>query len=115
MSRYQPILDTGLSEEAVETWSTTFEGSIVTWIISNPSPLGGPGIIVDMDEAKFGHRKYHRRHHVASNVDKSCQMSPDVARCRQMSPCRQLSTLGDSDGYIMPHRGNYRGGMWVVQ
>ena len=32
---------TGLSEEAVESWSTTFEGSIVTWIIFNPSPLGG--------------------------------------------------------------------------
>jgi transposase-like protein len=30
------------------------------WLMHNQSQIGGDGIIVEIDEAKFGRRKYHR-------------------------------------------------------
>ena len=32
-------------------------------MIKNAKPKGGPGIRVQIDESKFGKRKYHRGHH----------------------------------------------------
>ena len=47
-----------------------FKNSIKTWnligkkYIESLPVIGGPGIIVDIDESKFGKRKYHRGHRV---------------------------------------------------
>jgi len=30
------------------------------WLMHNQKQIGGDGIIVKIDEAKFGRRKYHR-------------------------------------------------------
>ena len=32
---------------------------VTDWLVANPSPLGGPGIMMEFIEAKFGKRKYN--------------------------------------------------------
>ena len=29
------------------------------WLIANPSPIGGSGVTVELDKAKFGKEKYN--------------------------------------------------------
>lgn len=33
-------------------------------MMNQSQPIGGPGVRVQIDESKFGKRKYHRGHHV---------------------------------------------------
>ncbi len=51
---------TGLSENSVGVWRCSLSGFVASFLLQNGQPLGGPGIIVEIDEAKFGKRKYHR-------------------------------------------------------
>ena len=48
----------GVSENTISDWRILLHTRVADWLVANPSPLGGPGIIVEMDEAKFGKRKY---------------------------------------------------------
>ena len=51
---------TGVSENTVSDWKTLIHTRVADFLVSNPSPLGGPGVVVEMDEAKFGKRKYNK-------------------------------------------------------
>lgn len=50
-----------MSSETVCDWSSYIREALEHWAISNSVPkIGGPGTVVEVDEAKFGHRKYNR-------------------------------------------------------
>ena len=34
--------------------------ALADWFLRNSSPLGGPGKVVEIDEAKFGKRKFNK-------------------------------------------------------
>ena len=54
-----------VSRQTCGQW-VKFLREIITWDLDIPNmePIGGPGIIVELDESKFGKRKYHRGHRV---------------------------------------------------
>ena len=41
----------------ISEWKTLLHVRVSNWLMSNPSTLGAPGVIVKVDEAKFGKRK----------------------------------------------------------
>lgn len=52
--------ETGCSSSTVVDWSSYCREVCVQWCVKNSEKLGGFGMIVEIDEAKFGKRKYHR-------------------------------------------------------
>ncbi len=50
----------GVSEKTVGKWRNKLSDATSDWLLANCSPLGGPGKVVEIDEAKFGKRKYNR-------------------------------------------------------
>jgi transposase-like protein len=56
-------LDIG-SDNTLVDWSSFCREIMFNFFIDNSEPLGGDGEIVEIDESKFGKRKYHRGHPV---------------------------------------------------
>ena len=48
---------TGLSENTIAEWRLLLHTRISDWLCNNPFPLGGPGVIVELDEPKFNKLK----------------------------------------------------------
>ena len=42
-----------MSENTISDWKTLIHTRVADFLVSNPSPLGGPGVVVEMDEAKL--------------------------------------------------------------
>ena len=55
---------TGWSNDKVCRWTRNVEELVSTVILGTEEQIGGPGIYVEIDESKFGKRKYHRGHRV---------------------------------------------------
>lgn len=55
---------TRISHKAAVFWSKKCRELILDAIIKKSQPIGGENKIVEIDESKFGRRKYNRGHHV---------------------------------------------------
>ena len=53
-----------ISKKTVIEWSLFFRECCFSRIIDESTPIGGLGIEVEIDESKFGKRKYYRGHKV---------------------------------------------------
>ncbi|XP_032671445.1 uncharacterized protein LOC116844262 [Odontomachus brunneus] len=58
----QKLLETKIqiSRSVAVDWVNFCRELLNQWVTDNSKPLSGPGIIVEIDEAKFGRRKYHK-------------------------------------------------------
>ena len=53
-----------LSKKTVTEWFLFFREACIYSVMENSQPIGGNGVEVEIDESKFGKRKYHRGHKV---------------------------------------------------
>ena len=53
-----------VSERVAVDWHNFFRDVCGQYFIGHPISIGGPGQVVEVDESKFGKRKYHRGRHV---------------------------------------------------
>ena len=58
------IHELSLSKKTVIEWTTFFREAYISAIMDESQAIGGNGVEVEIDESKFGKRKYHREHKV---------------------------------------------------
>ena len=57
---FDMCLELSISKKSVIDWSSVCREVCQFWLEQRSEVLGGPGIVVEIDEAKIGHRKYNR-------------------------------------------------------
>lgn len=63
-SQTQAMNATGCSSKTVTDFFCHFRALVATVLEEEDTRIGGPGVLVEIDETKLGKRKYHRGHRV---------------------------------------------------
>ena len=63
-SIHEIIHELKLSKKTCIEWTVFFREACLTMMVEHSEPIGGNGIEVEIDESKFGKRKYYRGHRV---------------------------------------------------
>ena len=63
-SIHEIIHELKLSKKTCIEWTVFFKEACLTMMVEHSEPIGGNGIEVEIDESKFGKRKYYRVHRV---------------------------------------------------
>ena len=76
----------GVSEKTVIDWYNFCRDTCTEYMRRNLTVIGGPGKVVDFDEAKFGNRKYNRCHYrdghwVIGGIEQGTKKSCLTERC----------------------------------
>ncbi|XP_019862099.1 PREDICTED: uncharacterized protein LOC109590640 [Amphimedon queenslandica] len=56
--------ETGHSEHTIVDWFNFLRDICADYFLSNPTVIGGPGSVIEIDKSKFGKRKYNRGRYV---------------------------------------------------
>lgn len=64
LSQTQAVNATGCSSGTVTSFFGHFRSLVASTLDDDDTRIGGPGVIVQLDETKLGKRKYHRGHRV---------------------------------------------------
>jgi hypothetical protein len=58
------ITTSKVASEAITAWTTYIRQLCADCVETATVRIGGPGVIIEVDETKLGKRKYHRGHRV---------------------------------------------------
>lgn len=62
--KFNSIFGEKIAQQTLVNLGKLMRAIVFHSMFSNPEPVGGPGCTVEIDESKFGKRKYHKGHHV---------------------------------------------------
>ena len=85
---------TGWSTDKVARWTRATQDLITAIVIHDHELIGGPGVVVEIDESKFGKRKYNKGHRVdGAWVFGGVELTPDRRFFAVVVPDRTRATL----------------------
>jgi ISXO2-like transposase domain len=87
-------LFTSWSSDKVYAWTLAVQDLITTVVLADHVVVGGPGIVVEIDESKFGKRKYNKGHKVEGAwVFGGVELTPERKFFAVVVPDRTKETL----------------------